>query len=83
MLSYCYALDHVLLQIRGRENFWNYTENVFIPTLYSYDWYNGDPDATGREESFVANKNMHLVGRARFRQLRIKNGKRRSEVDGY
>ncbi|XP_071797014.1 polycystin-1-like protein 2 isoform X2 [Asterias amurensis] len=60
-------------KIRGRENFWNYTENVFIPTMYSNSWYNGEPDIPGRTEHSLADKSMHLVGTARFRQLRIKH----------
>ncbi|XP_038066719.1 polycystic kidney disease protein 1-like 2 [Patiria miniata] len=58
-------------KIRGRDHFWNYTENVFLPSLYSYNWYNGDPDEIGRRENFLADNNMHLIGRVRFRQLRI------------
>ncbi|XP_022092642.1 uncharacterized protein LOC110980349 [Acanthaster planci] len=58
-------------KIRGRDHFWNYTENVFFPSLYSYDWYNGEPDESGRRENVLADNSMHLVGRVRFRQLRI------------
>ncbi|XP_033630938.1 polycystic kidney disease protein 1-like 2 [Asterias rubens] len=60
-------------KIHGREDFWNYTENVFIPTMYSNSWYNGEPDIPGRTEHSLADKSMHLVGTARFRQLRIKH----------
>ncbi|XP_063961569.1 polycystin family receptor for egg jelly-like [Lytechinus pictus] len=58
-------------KIQTREKFWNYTENVFIPSLFSETWYNGKEDIQGIKQRMVSGKHMMLIGMARLRQLRV------------
>ncbi|XP_072167996.1 polycystin-1-like protein 2 [Diadema setosum] len=57
--------------IKSREHFWNYTENVFIPSLFSETWYNGEMDVWSIKQNLLAGKQMTLVGQARLRQVRV------------
>ncbi|XP_070579639.1 polycystin-1-related protein-like [Ptychodera flava] len=57
--------------ISKRDYFWNYTENVLIPSLFSGNWYNGQADTYGATTKTTADRFSVLIGIARFRQLRV------------
>ncbi|XP_072035408.1 LOW QUALITY PROTEIN: polycystin-1-like protein 2 [Amphiura filiformis] len=58
-------------KILTKDQFWNYTENTFLPTLYDHTLYNGETDILAEEGNIVADLQMYLLGQARLRQVRI------------
>ncbi|XP_070533290.1 polycystin-1-like protein 2 isoform X1 [Ptychodera flava] len=57
----------------GFAEFYTWTKVTFIPALYAYQWYNGDPvdeDLT----SFLRGLDSYRIGSARIRHLRINSG---------
>lgn len=53
-------------------DFWQWSNQVYLPSLYNLDWYN----YTGRPEAlFIGDFGGHVIGVARLRQVRIKTGK--------
>ncbi|XP_032242532.2 polycystin-1 isoform X2 [Nematostella vectensis] len=58
------------LRVSDITSFWNWTEAVLIPGLYSESWYNGRSDKPG----FLADHTSWMLGTARMRQLRVKAG---------
>ncbi|XP_077979562.1 polycystin-1-like [Glandiceps talaboti] len=58
--------------ISTRDYFWNYTENVLIPSFFTSDWYNGERDKYGANTGMIADRSSVLVGVAQFRQARVK-----------
>ncbi|XP_077863102.1 polycystin-1-like [Saccoglossus kowalevskii] len=57
--------------VSNRDYFWNYTENVFVPTLFSGPWYNGQEDKYGAQTKAIADRSTSLIGVVRLRQLRV------------
>ena len=47
-------------------------ENIFLPTLFVDDWYNGQVE---RVPEYIGNKKSILVGMPRLRQLRVMKSK--------
>ncbi|EDV28218.1 uncharacterized protein TRIADDRAFT_53596 [Trichoplax adhaerens] len=51
--------------------FWRWTNQVFLPGLYVGTWYNGQ---SSNLQGFLANRQSYLVGVARVRMLRMNTG---------
>ena len=61
-------------QISTKDQFWNYTQNTFLPTLYDHTLYNGKTDTYAEEHNVIADQYMYMLGQARLRQVRIEPG---------
>ncbi|XP_033117714.1 uncharacterized protein LOC117117519, partial [Anneissia japonica] len=57
--------------VASRDYFWNYTQNVMIPSLFAGQLLNGELDEFGLKQALVADHTSSLVGIARMRQLRV------------
>ncbi|XP_071965410.1 uncharacterized protein [Antedon mediterranea] len=57
--------------IASRDYFWNYTQNVFIPSLFAGNHLNGELNEDGLKQALLADHTSSLVGIARLRQLRV------------
>ncbi|VDI78620.1 Hypothetical predicted protein [Mytilus galloprovincialis] len=55
-------------QVNSIPQFWNWTQNALLNSLYYTDWYNGDVFTDS--SSLIQDKQTLLVGSARLRQLR-------------
>ncbi|XP_052071199.1 polycystin family receptor for egg jelly-like [Mytilus californianus] len=55
-------------QVNSIAQFWNWTQNALLNSLYYTDWYNGD--VFSDSSSLIQDKQTLLVGSARLRQLR-------------
>ena len=67
------------MQVNSPQKFWNWTHQIFLPTLYLEDWYNGDknpPDEARLSSNLVA----YRLGPPRLRQVRVKPGMRKVEI---
>ena len=51
-------------------DFWEWIDQTLVPGLYNGAWYNGNTGQPG----FLNDKMSFVVGVARIRQLRVKNG---------
>ncbi|XP_071965638.1 polycystin-1-like protein 2 [Antedon mediterranea] len=60
-------------KVSTRDYFWNYTNNVFLPSLYAGVSYNGQADPKSAVEHLVADRTSSLTSVARLRQLRVKD----------
>lgn len=57
--------------IQSKDDLWNYIDNVFVPSMYAPEWYNGKK-MNWREKLTAKNRYSIRVGAPRIRQLRIK-----------
>lgn len=57
-------------QIRSEDNFWNWTEKIFIPGIRAARWYNGELPYFQR--GFTGDRVGRMMGYAVLRQLRVK-----------
>ncbi|XP_033100581.1 polycystic kidney disease protein 1-like 2 [Anneissia japonica] len=58
-------------KISSRDYFWNYTINVFIPSLHAGVQYNGAKDPNSASEYLIADRISLMPTSARLRQLRV------------
>ena len=68
LLTIC---DLFSVQITSEKEFWNWTRHELLEGLFPSKWYNGDPR---KRDGFMADGSSQMVGGARMRLLRIKNG---------
>ncbi|XP_072035417.1 polycystin-2-like protein 2 [Amphiura filiformis] len=52
-------------------NFWSHVRGTFVPSLYTPDFDNGEPDLVNGRQKYIADKSHILLGTARLRQLRV------------
>ena len=72
-------IKYVFTQVNSPEKLWNWTNTIFLPTLYMEEWYNGAP--TRPDEARVSsNLVSYRLGPPRLRQIRIKPGMSTSDT---
>lgn len=63
-------------KVRDTNTFWAWTQKYLVPAVYDVKWYNGQPFEY--KEGFMSDMSGYLVGMPRFRQLRVKQGRKYS-----
>lgn len=63
-----------VFKIHNADTFWAWTKKYLVPAMYEVEWYNGKEFEY--KDGFVSDMSSYLVGMPRFRQLRVKPGKR-------
>ncbi|XP_033100141.1 polycystic kidney disease and receptor for egg jelly-related protein-like [Anneissia japonica] len=58
-------------KIYSRESFWEYLDEVLVPSLYSREGYNGTPNQLYEIERLVADRSSSLLSTARLQQVRV------------
>ncbi|XP_071943837.1 polycystin family receptor for egg jelly-like [Antedon mediterranea] len=58
-------------KIYSREYFWDYMDEVFVPTLYSRVGFNGTRNEINEIEQLAADRTSSLLSTARLRQVRV------------
>ena len=61
-------------QINSTMTFWRWARDKLVPSLYDVKWYNGWKFSY--KEGFIGNREAFIVGMPRFRQKRVRRGKR-------
>ena len=59
-------------QIRTVDDYWQWLQSSFVPSIRAQEWYNGAPPRN--LSGFIADRNNRLIGWPRMRQLRVKTG---------
>ena len=59
-------------QIRTVDDYWQWLQSSFVPSIRAQEWYNGAPPRN--LSGFIADRNNRLIGWPRMRQLRVKPG---------
>ena len=65
-----------IFQVDSKAAFWEWIEEEFIPGVYDTNWYNGQRFIA--PEGYISSRDAFLVGMPRFKQVRVKEGKKTS-----